>query len=276
MCRAGRLIQNFINGEFHMNIARNAALAFVLSCFAVIAPSVSLAQGAPTAQKPSIISTDDNFQTNQITIAGSNFGTPEPYVTLDGHAATVVTHTPTTVVVDIPSNLAPGAYLLTLKNMSDDLVGSFVVTLGNVGPQGAQGPQGPQGAQGAQGPQGPQGQQGPPGTGVAFASFYVNEVAVGPGVAEQIDTYCGSGGEMVSGACGYPSLDQNSFSIFVDYDGPNPGNPAVDWECVVQNTGSNTVGVWYGSLCVYPTGNGGHKYGPAKLFSIKSERLMSK
>jgi hypothetical protein len=70
-----------------MNIARNAALAFVLSCFAVVAPSVSLAQGAPTAQKPSIISTDANFQTNQITIAGSNFGTPEPCVTLDGHAS---------------------------------------------------------------------------------------------------------------------------------------------------------------------------------------------
>ena len=203
-----------------MNTAKNAALllALVLSCFAVLTSSVSLAQGPPAAQKPLIVSTDANFQTNQITVTGSNFGTPEPYLTLDGHAATVVTHTPTTVVIDIPSNLAPGAYLLTLKNMSDDLTGSFAVTLGSVGPQGAQGSQGPQGPHGPQGPQGAQGQQGPRGTGVAFQPFYVNEVAVPAGYAWQIDSFCTTGGEMVSGACGYPSLDQNAFSILTTMD----------------------------------------------------------
>jgi hypothetical protein len=81
---------------------------------------------------------------------------------------------------------------------------------------------------------------------------------------------------MVSGACGYPSLDQNAFSILVDYDGPNPGNPSVDWECLLHNTSSNTIEIWYGALCVYPTGNGGHKYGPARLLSVKGEREMSK
>ncbi len=120
-----------------MNTAQKAALSLVLvlACFALVTSSVSLAQGAPAAQRPTIVSADANFQTNQITIAGSHFGTPKPYVALDGHAVTVVTHTPTTVVVDMPSNLAPGAYLLTLKNMSDGLTGPFDISLGVVGPK---------------------------------------------------------------------------------------------------------------------------------------------
>jgi hypothetical protein len=44
---------------------------------------------------------------------------------------------------------------------------------------------------------------------------------------------------------------------------------------MLQNTSSNTIPVWYGGLCAYPTGNGGHKYGPAKLLSIKSERKLA-
>jgi hypothetical protein len=257
-----------------MNFTRNAvlSLAVVLSSFVVMTPSLSLAQSTPSAQKPAIVSTDANFQTNQITITGSHFGNAEPYVTLDGHALTVVTHTPTNIVVDLPTNIAAGAYLLTLKNESDALTGSFDVTIGTVGPQGPQGIQGPQGPQGAQGPQG---QQGPPGTGVALQAFYVNEFAAYGNEAYQVDVQCSAGGEMVSGACGEPSLNQSAFSISVIYDGPNPGNPSVDWECLLQNTSSNTIPVWYGGLCAYPTGNGGHKYAAAKLLSIKSERKLA-
>jgi hypothetical protein len=164
-------------------------------------PSNSLAQEAPTDQRPTIVSTDADFQTNQRTIAGSHFGNADPYVTLDGHALTVVTHAPTNVVADIPTNLAAGAYLLTVKNQSDGLTGSFDVTLGTVGPQG---PQGPQGAQGHQGP------QGPPGTGVAWGAFYVNEFGARGNTAYQVDVLCSSGGEVVSGACGEPSLGEAS------------------------------------------------------------------
>jgi hypothetical protein len=164
-------------------------------------PSNSLAQEAPTDQRPTIVSTDADFQTNQRTIAGSHFGNADPYVTLDGHALTVVTHAPTNVVADIPTNLAAGAYLLTVKNQSDGLTGSFDVTLGTVGPQG---PQGPQGAQGHQGP------QGPPGTGVAWGAFYVNEFGARGNTAYQVDVLCSSGGEVVSRACGEPSLGEAS------------------------------------------------------------------
>lgn len=97
-----------------MNTAKTAvlSLALALSCFAVMTPSNSLAQEAPTAQRPTIVSTDANFQTNQLTIAGSHFGNADPYVTLDGHALTVVTQTPTNVVADIPTNVAADAYRL--------------------------------------------------------------------------------------------------------------------------------------------------------------------
>lgn len=155
-------------------------------------PSNSIAQEAPTAQRPTIVSTDADFQTNQRTIAGSHFGNADPYVTLDGHALTVVTHAPTNVVADIPTNLAAGAYLLTVKNQSDGLTGSFDVTLGTVGPQGPQGP------------------QGPPGTGGALGAFYVNEFGAQGNTAYQVDVLCSSGGEVVSGACGEPSLGEAS------------------------------------------------------------------
>ena len=258
-----------------MNTAQKAALSLVLvlACFALVTSSVSLAQGAPAAQRPTIVSTDANFQTNQITIAGSNFGTPKPSVTLDGHAVTVVAHTPTTAVVDMPSNLAPGAYLLTLKNMSDGLTVSFDITLGVVGPQGPQGPQGSQGPQGPQGAQGPQGQQGPQGAGISMSVFYVNEYGLPGNSAGEMDVVCGgTGGEMVSGACGYPSLGGPERSVFIDYNGPNPGNPSVDWECIAQNTSQNTLGIWYGGVCAFPTGNGGRRYEAAKLRSVKTLR----
>lgn len=108
-----------------------------------------------------------------------------------------------------------------------------------------------------------------------MGAFYVNEFGAQGNTAYQVDVLCSSGGEVVSGACGEPSLGGSEFSILVDFDGPNPGNPSVDWECLLQNTGSNTIPVWYGGLCAYPTGDGRHKYGPAKLLSIKSERKLA-
>jgi hypothetical protein len=108
-----------------------------------------------------------------------------------------------------------------------------------------------------------------------LGAFYVNEFGAQGNTAYQVDVLGSSGGEVVSGACGELSLGGSEFSILVDFDGPNPGNPSVDWECLLQNTSSNTIPVWYGGLCAYPTGDSGHKYGPAKLLSIKSERKLA-
>jgi hypothetical protein len=69
-------------------------------------------------------------------------------------------------------------------------------------------------------------------------------------------------------ASGYPSLGGPERSVFIDYNGPNPGNPSVDWECIAQNTSQNTLGIWYGGVCAFPTGNDGRRYEVAKLRSI--------
>jgi IPT/TIG domain len=263
-----------MNGEIQMKTAKYVflSLALALPSFVALTPSISFAQQTPTAARPAIVSADANFQTNQITIIGSHFGNAQPYITLDGQAITVVTHTPTNVVVDLPSDITPGAYLLTLKNESDNMAGSFDVTLGTVGPQGPQGPQGPTGPQGLQGPQG---QQGPPGPGVVMGTFGVSSTNLPGQSAIEIQTACNAGGEMISGACGYDSADQNLFSILVDYSGADSSNPAGLWDCIAQNTSSATIPITYGAICAYPTGNGHRKYGPAKLLSIKTIRKLA-
>ncbi len=118
---------------------------------------------AYAASAPAILSAVANFQTNQLTITGSNFGSAAPKVTLDGSKLQVVSNSATTVVATLPTGTNPGGYLLTLTNANDGLKVAFDVTLGTAGPPGPQGPQGPQGVQGPQGPQGAQGPQGPQG-----------------------------------------------------------------------------------------------------------------
>ena len=137
----------------------------VLSFFLIVS-GLFTAPAAHAAAAPMIVSAVANFQTNQLTIAGTNFGTNAPKIVLDGSALQVVSHSATTVVASLLSGTNPGAYLLTLTNTTNNLHTSFDVTLGTAGPQGSQGPQGPQGQQGPQGlqgSQGPQGIQGPQG-----------------------------------------------------------------------------------------------------------------
>jgi len=168
-----------------MNFAKHAvlSLAIMLGGFMAAASVQSLAQGSPSAPKPVIVSAVANFQTNQITVTGSAFGTATPSVALDGAALQVVNHSATTVVANLPNGIMPGGFLLTLTNNNNGYKTTFDVTLGTAGPQGPQGlqgPQGPQGSEGPAGPQGPQGQQGaqgpqgPQGPGVPTVSGIVN------------------------------------------------------------------------------------------------------
>ena len=130
---------------------------------AVLLLSSLLTIQAYAASTPAIVSAVANFQTNQLTITGSYFGSAVPKVTLDGTKLQVVSNSATTVVANLPTGINPGGYTLTLTNLNDGLKVAFDVTLGVAGPPGPQGPQGPQGVQGPQGPQGAQGQQGPQG-----------------------------------------------------------------------------------------------------------------
>jgi hypothetical protein len=148
-----------------------------------------MAQQGPTAPNPSIISAVANFQSNQITITGSNFGSKAPSVTVDGKSVKVAAHSGSQVIAALPTGIQPGSYLISLTNNSTGVKILFDATLGTAGPQGPQGPQGvqgatgPQGPAGATGPQGPQGAQGPAGisAGISNVGFTSSPFATYPG-----------------------------------------------------------------------------------------------
>jgi hypothetical protein len=121
-----------------------------------------LAFGQPNA--PAIASATANFSLTpaRLTIAGQDFGSSKPTVTLSGVALVVETFSATAVVADLPVPVAPGSYLLVLINndSASHKSDALDVTLGAVGPQGPAGPPGPPGATGQPGPTGPQGPQG--------------------------------------------------------------------------------------------------------------------
>ena len=229
------------------------------------------------AAKPTITSAVANFQTNQITITGTNFGTAKPYVTLDALAATVVTYTPTTVVADLPSGITPGAYLLSLTNKVNNLIGTFDVTLGTAGPQGAQGLQGAQGPAGPAGPQGPQGLQGPPGPGSSVQNMlYIFSVA--PLTAIIAPAQCNFGGYPVGGSCG--SADGLPGSAQMIVNGSGLSGDQTQWICKVVNTDPFSAHpMAYGATCVYPTNSPALRAGKPKqlaptVMAISKSRLI--
>jgi IPT/TIG domain len=139
------------------------------------------AQSSP----PVIVSAQVSGSAGQLTITGSGFGTA-PAVQLGTAFPEVVSSTPNTVIVTLPTNLSPGSYALTVNNTTANQAGSFIVSVGAVGPAGPQGlpgvpgpiglggptgPTGPVGLQGAQGPVGPAGPPGPGGNTPGFATF---------------------------------------------------------------------------------------------------------
>ena len=89
---------------------------------------------------PVIISAEPTYTTNppQLIIAGANFGTVKPGVTINGLSATVVTFTETQVVVQIPAPVytVPGTYYLSLTVDQSISTATFDITLGAVGPHG--------------------------------------------------------------------------------------------------------------------------------------------
>ncbi|HTZ95244.1 MAG TPA: IPT/TIG domain-containing protein [Terriglobales bacterium] len=148
---------------------------FVLSCVLALALCVPALAGVGFNAQGAV----PNYTTNQVTINGTGFGSGIPKVDLDGQPLTVVSHSSTMIVADLPT-LGPGSYLLTVTVGSS--TSPLVLTLGTSGPQGPQGPQGPAGAQGPQGPagptgpQGPQGTQGPAGISVGYTAYNLNTV----------------------------------------------------------------------------------------------------
>lgn len=144
-----------------------------------------------------------NYTTNQLTITGVGFGT-SPIVKLNATALTLVSHSTTQIVANLPTSIGAGSYLLVVN--AGTTSGVFNLSLGLDGPQGPQGPAGPQGAQGPQGPtgatgpQGPQGPQGPAGVSVGYTAMIQGpEYVYGGGVVTSAPAVSTSGIYFVTG-----------------------------------------------------------------------------
>ena len=115
---------------------------------------------------PVIVKAQPNSTLSQLTIEGALFGYETPTVTFNGVKLTVISHTPTKVVVTLPAGLPPATYLLTLtrhdkgRDKDSDIFDVTVGTSGAVGPQGPAGPPGPVGPPGPKGDTGAQGAKG--------------------------------------------------------------------------------------------------------------------
>ena len=141
-----------LNGDYVMKSHKQHLLACILA-LVVCLPALA---GATT-----IVSAVPNYNTNQVTIMGTAFGSA-PVVKLNSMTLTLVSETATKIVAKLPTNLMSGTFQLTVD--SGTATATFDLTIGADGPQGPMGLQGPAGPAGAEGPSGPTGPQGPQGT----------------------------------------------------------------------------------------------------------------
>jgi len=65
---------------------------------------------------PMILSVETDSAAQHLIIAGQKFGSHPPGVTLGGRTLTVSKHSPTQVVADLPADLRPATYLLTVSD----------------------------------------------------------------------------------------------------------------------------------------------------------------
>src|SRR3989442_2644333 len=153
----------------------NSLRAFFLlstSLLLIYSPASARAvEATPSLSLPVITSVLVDLPGAKITINGSDFGARTPIVKIPGYSLNVLSFSNTQIVTALPSPSPPaGGYLLTVTNVSSNLLAIFELTLGAVGPQGPQGiqgpagPQGPPGSPGPAGGAGPKGGSGPPGT----------------------------------------------------------------------------------------------------------------
>ncbi len=146
----------------------NSLRAFFLlstSLLLIYSPaSASAVEATPSLGLPVITNVLVDLPGAKITINGSDFGARTPIVKIPGYSLSVLSFSNTQIVTALPSPSPPaGGYLLTVTNVSSNLLAIFELTLGAVGPQGPQGIQGPAGPQGPTGSPGPAGAAGPKG-----------------------------------------------------------------------------------------------------------------
>ncbi len=128
-----------------------------------VTPATSFAQY--NSESPVITHTAIDYSTMIIYVYGSDFGTRKPIVKLGDIQLVGLSWHPQWVTAQLPSDIVPGSYNLTLfctfRHHHKMLEASLSVAVGAEGYQEGLGPQGPMGLTGPAGPQGPEGPQGP-------------------------------------------------------------------------------------------------------------------
>jgi hypothetical protein len=184
-------IQAVMNSRSNWSKALAAVILLHLGVTVVIADEED--------QKPIIIAAlpDSPVNPAQLTIAGKNFGTSKPFVTLDSLPLLVTSFTSTIVNVLLPMGLKPGSYLLTLQpNGHGEKLAEFDVALGVMGPKGDRGDPGPPGAPGPMGPPGAQGPPGAPGSGGSSDVYSITVPSMGVRIiAQQVAALTVSAGQ---------------------------------------------------------------------------------
>jgi hypothetical protein len=126
--------------------------------FGVLAAVLSAAPVA-YAQTISKVTINASSSPETMTITGAGFAAKN-VVSLSGITLAKSSTSTTSIVAILPSSIAPGDYLLSVKGVK---TATWTLTYGAVGPVGPAGIQGNQGIEGSIGPQGPAGPQGPVG-----------------------------------------------------------------------------------------------------------------
>jgi Collagen triple helix repeat (20 copies)/IPT/TIG domain len=148
--------------------------SFCLGSLLLATPAILMAQANPVIK---VIT--ENSQGTEITITGEDWGTQQPQVLLGGVQLTLHSFTTTSIVANLPKNIAAGTYLLDIHNSATGAGGSRMAVIGNVGPVGPMGLPGSAGAPGASGATGPAGAPGAPGA-IGPAGAAGTPGAIGP------------------------------------------------------------------------------------------------
>ena len=149
-----------------MSIISSKWIAFIMVLSALtVTPGTVLAQyGRPS---PVIMHTEVDYSTMTLYVYGSGFGTRKPIVKLGDTQLVPLSWHPEWVSAQLPSDIAPGSYNLTLfcpfRHYHQMFEASLSVAIGAESQQGTSGAQGPMGLTGPAGPEGPAGPQGPAG-----------------------------------------------------------------------------------------------------------------
>ena len=135
------------------------ALVMVLSALTVIPATVSADSDHPGT--PVIAHTEVDYSSMILYVYGSDFGNRKPIIKLGNTQLVVLNWQSGQVAAQLPLDIAPGSYNLSLFSIFHHhnrmFETSLSVAIGVEGPQGEPGPQGPMGLTGPAGPAGPQG-----------------------------------------------------------------------------------------------------------------------